>query len=82
MQFEAFRPQGEASRQCNIIYIVPLQPAYKAGLSGYIPVRFQILDSYMLKSESFLPIFHAPSPFPSPRWGEGGGEGKISNIFG
>jgi len=25
---------------------------------------------------------NAPSPFPSPRWGEGGGEGKISNIFG
>jgi hypothetical protein len=23
----------------------------------------------------------APSPFPSPRWGEGGDEGKISNIF-
>jgi hypothetical protein len=48
MQFEAFRPQGEASRQCNIIYIVSLHPAYRqageAGLSGHIPVRFQILD--------------------------------------
>jgi len=24
----------------------------------------------------------SPSPFPSPRWGEGKGEGKISNMFG
>jgi hypothetical protein len=36
----------------------------------------------MLKSENFLLTFYAPSPFPSPRWGEGGDEGKISNIFG
>jgi hypothetical protein len=27
---EAPRPQGGASRQCNIIYIVPLYPAYPA----------------------------------------------------
>ena len=39
------------------------------------------LDSYRVKSENFLLTFHAPSPFPSPRWGEGI-EGKISNMFG
>jgi predicted ATP-grasp superfamily ATP-dependent carboligase len=38
------------------------------------------LDSYSVESENFLLIFFAPSPFPSPRWGEGGGEGKFQ-IF-
>jgi len=44
--------------------------------------EFLSLDSYLVKSEDFLLTSYAPSPFPSPRWGEGGGEGKISNIFG
>jgi hypothetical protein len=35
------------------------------------------LDSYNVESENFLLTFFAPSPFPSPRWGEGGGEGKF-----
>ena len=43
---------------------------------------FGSLDIYMFKSEDFLLTSYAPSPFPSPRWGEGGGEGKISNIIG
>jgi len=28
------RPAGGASRKGNLIYIVPLDPAYKAGLAG------------------------------------------------
>jgi hypothetical protein len=39
-----------------------------------------ILDPYNVESENFLLTFFAPSPFPSPRWGEGGGEGKFQ-IF-
>ena len=35
---EAPRPQGGASRKGNIIYIVPLDPAYKAGLARHLPV--------------------------------------------
>jgi hypothetical protein len=38
------------------------------------------LDSYNVESENFLLTFFAPSPFPSPCWGEGGGEGKFQ-IF-
>jgi hypothetical protein len=34
---EASRPQGGASRKGNLIYIVPLDPAYKAGLAGHLP---------------------------------------------
>jgi hypothetical protein len=36
---EAPAPQGGASRQRNIIYIVPLYLAYKAGLAGHVPVK-------------------------------------------
>jgi len=39
-----------------------------------------LLDSYMYKSENFLLTFCVPSPFPSPRWGEGGVRGKFQ-IF-
>jgi len=35
---EASRPKGGASRQGIFFYIVPLDPAYKAGLAGHIPV--------------------------------------------
>jgi hypothetical protein len=38
------------------------------------------LGSYNVESENFLLTFFAPSPFPSPRWGEGGGEEKFQ-IF-
>jgi hypothetical protein len=34
---EAPCPQGRASRKGNFIYIVPLDPAYKAGLAGHLP---------------------------------------------
>jgi len=37
--FEARRPQGAASRQCSDIYIVPLDPAYKAGVAGHVPAE-------------------------------------------
>jgi len=33
-----------ASRKGNLIYIVPLDPAYKAGLAGYLPVRHGMLE--------------------------------------
>ncbi len=36
---EAPRPQAGASRERNIGQIVPLDPAYKAGLAGHLPVN-------------------------------------------
>ena len=36
---EAARPQAGASRKGNIVLIVPLDPAYKAGLAGHLPVK-------------------------------------------
>ncbi len=36
---EAPRPQDGASRQGVTIHIVPLDPAYKAGLAGHVPVK-------------------------------------------
>jgi hypothetical protein len=36
---EAPAPQGGASRQRNIIYIVPLYLAYRVGLAGHVPVK-------------------------------------------
>ncbi len=37
--YEAPRPQAGASRKRNIFLIVPLDPAYKAGLAGHLPVK-------------------------------------------
>jgi hypothetical protein len=36
-----------------------------------------LTDSYMYKSENLSLTYFAPSPFPSPQWGEEGGEGKF-----
>jgi hypothetical protein len=36
---EAPGPQGGASRKGNFILIVLLDPAYKAGLAGHLPVK-------------------------------------------
>jgi hypothetical protein len=36
---EAPRQRGEASRKGDIVHIVPLDPAYKAGLAGHVPVK-------------------------------------------
>jgi hypothetical protein len=36
---EAPRPQGGASRKGSFVHIVPLDPAYKAGLAGHVPVK-------------------------------------------
>ena len=36
---EAPRPQGGASRKGNFVHIVPLDPAYKAGLAGHVPAK-------------------------------------------
>jgi hypothetical protein len=52
---EAPRPQGGASRKRNTVFIVPLDPAYKAGLAGHLPVKG--MPNYKSK--------------PSPRRGEG-----------
>jgi len=35
---EAPRAQRGASRKGDFFYIVPLDPAYKAGLAGHLPV--------------------------------------------
>jgi hypothetical protein len=36
---EAPRLQAGASRKGNIVLVVPLDPAYKAGLAGHLPVK-------------------------------------------
>jgi hypothetical protein len=36
---EALRPKGRASRQGIIFFIVPLDPASKAGFEGHDPVK-------------------------------------------
>jgi hypothetical protein len=38
-KFEAPRPQAGASRERKTVLIVPLGPAYKAGLAGHLPVK-------------------------------------------
>ena len=38
-QSEAPRPQGAASRRGSFLHIVPLDPAYKAGLAGHVPAK-------------------------------------------
>jgi len=44
---EAPRPQAGASRIGNIVLIVPLNPAYKAGLAGHFPViEYQMVFQY------------------------------------
>jgi hypothetical protein len=47
---------------------------------NHLSIWNRCLDSYMFKSKNFLLTFYAPSPFPSPQRGEGGGEGKFQ-IF-
>ena len=36
---EVPRPQAGASQERNTVLIVPLEPAYKAGLAGHLPVN-------------------------------------------
>jgi hypothetical protein len=48
---EAPRPQGGASRKGNFVHIVALDPTYKVGLAGHVPVKTQ---SSKLKTEFFL----------------------------
>jgi len=38
---EAPRPQGGASREGNFVIIVPLDPAYRAGLAWHLPVNMK-----------------------------------------
>jgi hypothetical protein len=42
MSIEAARPQGGASRKGNFILIVPLDPAYEAGLAGHMPANISM----------------------------------------
>ncbi len=42
---ESLRPQGGASRQGITIDIVPLAPAYKAGLAGHLPVKSTLFSA-------------------------------------
>jgi hypothetical protein len=51
-----------------------------AGRGIYLELGIWLLNSYMFKFKNFLLTFYAPSPFPSPQRGEGGGEGKFQ-IF-
>jgi hypothetical protein len=46
VEYEAPRPQGAASRRGIIIHIVPLHPAYKAGLAGHVPAKPKGLQRY------------------------------------
>jgi hypothetical protein len=51
---EAPRPQGGASRKGNFVHIVPLDPAYKAGLAGHVPANgkvFRITMTVALPTE-------------------------------
>jgi len=41
---EAPCPQGGASWTGSFAYILPLDPAYKAGLAGHLPVRRRSCD--------------------------------------
>jgi hypothetical protein len=36
---EAPRPHGGASRRGSFVHIVPLDPAFKAGIAGHVPVK-------------------------------------------
>jgi len=47
---EAPRPQGGASRKGSFIHIVPLDPAYKAGLAGHVPAKAIRSIFYKLKT--------------------------------
>jgi hypothetical protein len=62
------RPQGGTSRKGNVIFdcaprpIGPLDPAYKAGLAGHLPVKIrwqskklQIQGAQILRNEAYLP---------------------------
>jgi hypothetical protein len=42
---EAPRPQARASLKGNVALIVPLDPAYKAGLAGHLPAKDKDLTS-------------------------------------
>jgi hypothetical protein len=50
----------------------PHKPEKILGFNANYNYRF-----LLNKSENFLLTLLTPSPFPSPQWGEGGGEGKF-----
>jgi hypothetical protein len=51
---EAFRPQAGASRKGNIAFIVPLDPALEAGLSGHLPATRSVSGADPLLAEQLL----------------------------
>ena len=63
---EAPRPQGGASRKRNLIFhcaprpIGPLDPAYKAGLAGHLPVKIIV----QFRSEGLLNTFRGKKGSP------------------
>ena len=42
IQCEAPHPKDGASRKGSFVHIVPLNPAYKAGVAGHVPVKRRI----------------------------------------
>jgi hypothetical protein len=50
IQNEAPRPQGGASRKGDFVYVVPLNPTCKAGLTGHAPV---IERGFLLRRMAF-----------------------------
>ena len=76
-------PKGDAEKSSKQMLTIPhflIGSPEGAPSSGRSPGR--VADSNMVQSENIPLTFYAPSPFPSPQRGVGGGEGKISNIFG
>jgi len=56
-EFEAPRPRADASRQGNIIHIVPLCPDYKTGLAVHVPVTNKTCLCHSLSFVLFVSIF-------------------------
>jgi len=86
---EAPRLQGGASRKGNLIYIVPLDPAYKAGLAGHLPVTlFPNFHRFPFAFQNFLELFPPLclsntnalliSTIARPPLSPSGGEGALS----
>jgi len=58
---EAPRPQGGASRKGSFVHIVPLDPAYKAGLAGRVPANsLKTLANFEQRKDKRSPEHGAP----------------------
>jgi hypothetical protein len=45
--------EREASKR-NVVHIVPLDRAYKAGLTGHLPVKYKINNIYQSEESKFF----------------------------